>query len=40
MPNINPKADFAAAKVWATSHLVAAIAIGAAVGFVLGLIVG
>lgn len=32
--------DYTAAKGWATSHLVAAVAIAAAAGFLLGLILG
>jgi hypothetical protein len=38
MPNF--KNDFNQAKTWATAHVVAAVAIAAAVAFVLGLWIG
>ena len=40
MPKINPKAVLALAKGWAMAHVVAAVAIAAAIGFVLGLLIG
>jgi len=40
MPKINPKAELVLAKGWATAHVVAAVVIAAAIGFVLGLVVG
>lgn len=40
MPKLDLSTQVTAAKGWATSHLVAAAAIAAAVGFLLGLLVG
>lgn len=35
MPKIDPRKDYAAAKGWATSHVVLAVLIALAVGFLL-----
>lgn len=40
MPKIDPKADFVIAKGWATAHVVLACAICAAVGLIIGLLLG
>ena len=36
MTKIDPRQEYAAAKGWATAHVVAAVLIGAAIGFALG----
>ena len=36
MTNINPRQEYAAAKGWATAHVVAAVLVAAAIGFALG----
>jgi ElaB/YqjD/DUF883 family membrane-anchored ribosome-binding protein len=40
MPKFDLNKEVSSAKVWAMAHVVAAVAIAAAVGFILGLWVG